>query len=227
MMREVGLSVFAMCVAGGWYLFSGNAAADNIYTLSVAEAQSRLARSPMPQHYSPFGDMAYDVSKPTANQVRWTARGAHAAVICEANIELVEADQVRVRSSCAGGGLSEGAAAGTGNDIKQIEFTEFVDSALEGRAFDQEKIKVAVTATMAKNYPSMIKNALQMDLEMHKMKYEQEKQKAAASSVAATAPAAAPPPTTDLTIGDVGSAPGKFGEPTAMGQPTGFGEPSQ
>ncbi len=225
-MREIIIGLAGCGAVFGWFVSSGNMPKDNVYSFTLAQAQNRLASASTMKGDGPFGDNEITVSKPSANHVRWMAARPHSRAYCDATIETVEANKVRVTNTCFGGSdASDGVTAGNTEEIQKVKFNEFVDATMDGRAYDKKKIDAAVLAISAKNYPSMLKDALKMDMEMQKMTREHEA-KAAATSPAPYKPSA---PSTDYTMG--GQA--KFGEPTAMGQPSapaassGFGQPTQ
>jgi hypothetical protein len=214
-MREVVLSTVGASLLAGWYLFSGYAPADNIYAMSVADAQNRLLRANILPGTGPFSGEGVSVSRYGPNQVRWTARGSHAGYVCDANIEQIEAQKVRVTSSCAGGSASDGAAASMTRDVKQAQITEVVDAALDGRPYDVEKMKSVTSAIGLKSMPSMLKDSVQMERNLRNMEKEIRAEQAAH---AASQPTYAPPPTQPTN--DFG-IPVKFGEPTSTARPVG------
>ncbi len=219
-MRELGLGLVGCAMAFGWYVTSGNMPVDNVYAFSVADAQNRLMTASLVKGEGPFGRLDVTVSKPTANHVRWMASGAHASAYCDATIEAVEDKKVRVTNSCIGGsGASDGAAAGTVDEMQRVRFNEFVDSTLDGRPYDKEKIKAAMMAVSAKNMPSMMAGAIKMDMDMRKMEREY---KAEEKSKAAAAAANPHKPSPNYS----GGVQQKFGEATSMGTPSAMGQPS-
>ena len=162
---------------GGLFLYNG-AMPPKTYPLTVGEAYAKLASAPISKGKLPFGGLEIRISKPTQNIVQWDAQSAHSAVSCKVNIEPSSEGRVTVIKSCVGGGgPSDGAAASATGDMVRIAFAEFVDSTLENRPFNDSVVNAAKMAAMASNMPSMIGGAIKMDIEMQKMRIEEDKKR--------------------------------------------------
>jgi hypothetical protein len=202
-------------------LLGGMFGVDN-YSMTVADAQAKLASMAMPEKGGPFGALEVSVSKPSKTQVRWTASGSHAHFECDANIEAVDETSVKVSSSCKGSSPSDGVTADAHVEATEVAMNEFVDSTLRGRPYDSQRVATASGAVFMKGYPGMVKDAIKMDIDMHKAQADYQKEKAEA--------AANPPPKPASGFGADSYQPEvKFGDPTSAAAPTSqsdFGKPT-
>lgn len=190
-MREFVLgAVLVGAVGGGVYYvpsdwFSGSAAG---YPLTTRDAMARLAKADLRTGKEPFGTLEVQITKPQSNVLEYAASGSFAQISCR--VELTPSGEARVTAatSCERTAL-DGAAASAAEDLTELAFAEYVDSVLDGRPFDEAKVRAQSAGAVLKNLPQMQKDALRMSREMGKMQQEWEAEKAADAFHAEEAPA--------------------------------------
>ena len=176
-MKEVVFGILAMGIVGaGIYKGIPATSAANTYKMTPAQAAEKLmAKEIVPDNrafHSAFGMLEVEVSNPSPDKVVFSASGSHAAALCEATLIPVEATDVRIDTSCDSASPSDGAAQGVTQSVLAIGFHEHVASIMEDRPFNEQVVIAASTAAFAKEYPGMVKNAVQMDAEMRRERYE-------------------------------------------------------
>ncbi|MBK8628914.1 MAG: hypothetical protein IPN84_01510 [Sphingomonadales bacterium] len=176
-MKEIIFGAVALGIVGvGVYKGAPATSAPDVYEMTQAEAVEKLTSKAIPkssQAFSgPFGTMDVVTHTPSPDKITWSASGDHAAALCEVTLTPVETTHVRVVTECGSEAPSAGVTGGALNDIISVSMIEFVDSTLEDRPFNENVVMAASTAAFAKRYPTMVKDAVQMDMEMRKMQQE-------------------------------------------------------
>jgi hypothetical protein len=173
-MRELvfGTLIVAAAGAGAWFIPFGSSAGD--YPLTTREAMSRLAAADRRPGKVPFGTLELLVTKPANNILEFAGSGAFAAIECR--VELTRADEksVDAATSCKRAAPVDGAAASAAGEITELGFAEFVDSALDGRPFDDAKFRAQSVGAVFSNLPRMQKDAIRMSREAGEMQREWE-----------------------------------------------------
>ncbi len=177
MFGGVGLG-FACLSGAGWYFMNVDG---GVYPMSVAQAQQRLIDTPIYEgKWSPFGMYEASASATDANTVTWTAVNDDGATmsICVAKLEAVDVSKTKVTHACEAPGSAEMAAGGTSADMAAIKSMklasvgELIDSALDGRAYNPDKVAAASGAIALKALPQMQRDALKMGIEDAQMRAE-------------------------------------------------------
>jgi hypothetical protein len=152
-------------VAGGIYM-NGDAYGENVYRMDIKQAHSKLMNTKIPQFgNSPFSDEAV-ISAPTPTSVRWAARLD--LVFCDATLEKLEKNQVRVNHKCTFPDNFLAAHEGSVADILDIGLKEHIASTLTGRPFDKQKITNAVIGYSVVNHDKIAKDTANHGAEVQK-----------------------------------------------------------
>jgi hypothetical protein len=177
-MKEVVFGIIALGVVGaGIYKGIPATSAANTYKMTPAQAAEKLmARDIVPDNRafnSAFGMLEVEVTNPSPDKVVFSASGDHATALCEATLIPVETTHVRIDTSCDSASPSDGAAQDATQNMLAIGFHEHVASIMEDRPFNEQVVMAASTAAFARQYPGMVKNAVQMDADMRRERYEE------------------------------------------------------
>lgn len=141
------------------------------YAMSVKDAKLLLGKADLRAGKMPFGGLDMKVTSPSENVLAFAGRGSFAALDCRATFSPVDGG-VTVATDCDGGSASDGAAAPAVDDLHDLAFAEFVDAALDRRAFDEGKIQMQSMGVVMKNMPRMQQDALKMQRDMAEMQQE-------------------------------------------------------
>lgn len=169
-MREVIFGTILVAAAGaGVYFMPLTAPGGGAgYAMSVKDAKLLLGKADLRVGKVPFGRLNMSVTSPSDNVVSFAGSGSHASMDCRVTLNPVEGG-ITADTNCTGGSASDGAAASTVQDLHNLAFAEFVDAALDRRAFDDNKVQMQNTGAVLKNMPKMQKDALEMQREMSQM----------------------------------------------------------
>ncbi len=172
-MREVIFGTILVAAAGlGVYFMPLTASGEKpAYAMSVGEAKKLLAGADLRKGKEPFGGLDVLVTAPAPNVVRYEAGGSFATLDCRAEFTPVADTGVNVSTSCKRAAM-DGAAASAAEEMTDVAFAEFVDAALDRRAFNEGKVRALSAGAAMRNLPKMQHEALKMQREMNDMQAE-------------------------------------------------------
>ncbi|OCC23068.1 hypothetical protein MB02_12895 [Croceicoccus estronivorus] len=184
--------VIAALTAGGLYYAISQRQPADVYALPVSDTYQRLRTADlMPGGKSFFGMMAFSSAGDGRDTVTWTGDYSHSHRSCKIDMAPWVEDPAKTKLvvTCAGGALSDGAAAGMAHNMFRAAVIEKIDSTLEGRPFDEQLAR----GSTASGWPddgvdgslaTARKNAIEMSREAARMQNELKEQERAAKKQA-------------------------------------------
>jgi hypothetical protein len=172
-MKAVMFGGSAMIIAAGVYMHGG-AIGTNVYGMPVEQAYEKLAEMPVPEQLDRFANRSntsISVSRDPNKSISWLVRkdGEETGGFI-AKLESTGPQQTRVHVSFVG---SEKFARGSIQDVatKAFEFgiVESVDSTLDGRPYESQKVMEQQMAYVAVNMGAIRESAFKQFEEAEKM----------------------------------------------------------